>query len=197
MRNCNTVRKRATHFIESIIQNGIKELPLPKAKDLFNQITDLWDRTTIKAYFGTHKHVSRQNIKRVARYGTGTYSFKSIELIRDVETEKGYLEKLGLVHYELRGKTWFMIVNTDANLVPQLYERKQLPIENISLSPNGQNEPVSKGERARENRFEKGVSVNNLLETNNNLQDEREKSVDTNVFNRSKVELSKEAEEAS
>jgi hypothetical protein len=75
-----------------------------------------------------------------------------------------------------------MIVHRDAVLVPQLYERKHLFMENISLSPNSQDECFSQGERARENRFEKVVSPTSILETNNNLQDEREKSVYKTVY---------------
>ena len=192
---CNSiVRRRAINFLRAI---DAKELPIKTAKELFSQVNDLWDRTTIKAYFGTHKHVSKQSIKRIARYGTGTYSFKTIELIRDIETEKGYLEKLGLFHYELRGKTWFMIVNTDAVLIPQLYERKQLSMENFSLSPDSRNSNSFIAGKEREKTSHEVVSLYSRLETNNNLQDEREKSVYKTVFKKSEIELRRESEEAS
>ena len=148
-RKCNTVRRRAIEFVTAI---DVKELPLETARELFSEYIGLYDRTTLKAYFGTIKHTSKRKIFRRATYGgNNTVSNKFIELSQDIETTKGYLEKMGLVHYELRGKTWFMIVNRDAVLVPQLYERKQLFMENISLSPNSQNECFSQGERAREN----------------------------------------------
>jgi hypothetical protein len=170
----NIVRRRATNFILSL---NAKQIPLEKAKELFSEYTGLFDRTTLKAYFGTKEHKATRNFRRIARYPTGTYSFKDIELTEEIPTKRGYLEKLGLVHFELRGKTWFMIVDRDAVLVPQLYKRKQLFMKNISLSPNSQNDSFSLRERARENRCEKVVSSSSILETNNNLQDEREKSV--------------------
>jgi hypothetical protein len=143
----------------------------------------MFDRYTIKAYFGTKKHISRKSIFRRAIYGgNGTVSNKTIDLSQDVPTTAGYLEKLGLVDFEKRGKTWFMVVNENAVLIPQLYERKQLPMKNISLSTNSENnEAFSQGERARENRFEKVVSVNNKI-NNNNLQDERDIFVDKTAY---------------
>jgi len=173
-RRQSTVRRRAISFILSI---DAKELPVETAKDLFSEVTELYDRTTLKAYFGTQAHVNTRKYQRTARYGTGTFSFKTIELSQKVKKTKGYLEKMGLAHFELRGNTWFIVINRSAVLVPQLYERKQLSMQNISLSSNDQNVIFSQGERGRENRFEKSGSVNNTLETNNNLQDEREKLV--------------------
>jgi hypothetical protein len=173
-RKCGTVRHRAINYIRVL---NAKELPLETAKDLFSEIIGLYDRTTLKAYFGTQRHRSTRKMQRIARYGTGTYSFKTIELSQEVSTTKGYLEKMGLVTIKRRGSTWFMVVNQKAVLVPQLYERKQLPMKNISLSPNSQNDSFSQGERARENRCEKVVSPISILETNNNSKNEREKSV--------------------
>jgi hypothetical protein len=161
-------------FIQTLAQNGTKELPLEKAKTLFSQIIDLWDRTTLKAYFGTQAHRSTRKMRRTARYATGTYSFKNIELTQDVETTPGYLEKLGLAEIEKRGKTWFFLVRQDAVIVPQLFKNVVVVPSEISLShPNTR---ISQGERVRENRFEKVVPLNNELETNNNLQSEREKT---------------------
>jgi len=130
-RKCGTVRRTAMNYIIAL---DVKELPLEAAKDLFSEITGLYDRTTLRAYFGTQKHRSTRKIQRIARYATGTYSFKTIELSQEITTTKGYLEKMGLVTIELRGSTWFMIMNRDAVLVPQLYERKQLSMKNISLT---------------------------------------------------------------
>jgi hypothetical protein len=179
-RKCGTVRRRAVNYLSAL---GVKEIPLAKAIEKFSELTDMFDRYTIKAYFGTKKHTSRKLIFRRAIYGgNGTVSNKTIDLSQDVPTTAGYLEKLGLVDFEKRGKTWFMVVNENAVLIPQLYERKQLPMKNISLSTNSENnEAFSQGERVRENRFEKVVSVNNKI-NNNNLQDERDIFVDKTAY---------------
>jgi hypothetical protein len=179
------VRRRAINFLRAI---DAKELPVKKAQELFSQVTDLWDRTTKKAYFGTQKHVSKRDMNRIARYGTGTFSFKHIELVQLVRNERGYLEKLGLVHYELRGKTWFMVIHQDPVLLPQLYERKQLSMKNISLSSNSQNNRLIIVGKENEKTSHEVVSVNSILETNNNIQDEREKSVDKTVFRLNELE---------
>lgn len=182
-RKCNTIRRRALNYL---VELGVKEIPLEKAKEQFSEITGLYDRLTLKAYFGTKKHRSKKNIQRIARYGTGTFSFKNIELIQDVETKCGYLEKLGLVHFEQRGKTWFMIVNENAVLVPQLYERKQLSMENISLSPISQKVNGQSPRKESEKTFG-CLSINELV-TNNNSQNERYKLVDKTVYENKLVE---------
>ena len=135
MQNCKTVRRRAQTFIQTLIHQGIKELPLSKAKTLFSQVIDLWDRTTIKAYFGTQQHKSTRKLSRLARYSTGTYSFKHIELSQEVKTTEGYFQKLGLAEITKRGKTWFFLVNQDAVIVPQLFkEVVGVAASEISLS---------------------------------------------------------------
>lgn len=176
-KKCGTVRDRAINYILAL---DAKQLPLEIAKDRFSEITGLYDRTTLKAYFGTQKHRSTRKMQRIARYGTGTFSFKTIELSQEVSTTKGYLEKMGLVTIEKRGSIWFMIVNRDAVLVPQLYERKQLSIENLSLSSNSQNSNSIIAGKEHEKTSHEVVS-SSKLETNNNLQDEREKLVDKTV----------------
>lgn len=172
-RKCSTVRRRAANFIRSL---NVKELPLELARDLFSELTGLYDRSTLRAYFGTKAHKSVRKIRRTSRYATGTYSFKTIELSQQVRTTKGYLEKMGLATFELRGKTWFMIVHRDAVLVPQLYERKQVSMENFSLSPSS---PLVCVERRK---GDSGNRSTRELETNNNLQGEREKSVYKSVY---------------
>jgi len=68
------------------------ELPLEKAKNLFGEILGIYDRTSIKAYFGTLPDKSAKKIRRYARYQSGTQSVKDIELIQDIPKTKGYLE---------------------------------------------------------------------------------------------------------
>jgi hypothetical protein len=173
-RKRSTVRKRAIRYIVSLSSLGYtKTIPLNKAKELFSRITDLWDRTTLKAYFGTQEHKSTRKISRIARYGTGTYSFKNIELSQEVCTTKGYLEKMGLVEMERKGNIWFMNICSDSVLVPQLFRNVvSVPLEN-SLSPDASGSVLEGGELEGE---KTGVfEPNSILETNNNLQSEREK----------------------
>jgi hypothetical protein len=131
-RKNGSVRRNCLTYIDELKKRGISnELPLEQAKELFSEIIDRWDRLTIKAYFGTKKHTSRTNIQRIARYAaTGTYSFKNIELIRNVSTTKGYLEKMGLATFVLKGSVWFMKVN-EAPLVPQLFRKDNSGVSSI------------------------------------------------------------------
>jgi hypothetical protein len=177
-RKQSTVRKRAIGFIISLSSLGYtKTIPLNKAKELFSRITDLWDRTTLKAYFGTQEHKSTRKISRMARYGTGTYSFKNIELSQEVCTTKGYLEKMGLVEMERKGNIWFMNICSDSVLVPQLFRNVVVVPSNISLSRPMDDLGVEGGEKT-------GVfEPNSTLETNNNLQSEREKYDNASICN--------------
>ena len=168
-RKCGVVRRRAIEYLSEL---DVKECPLDCAIEKFSEITGLYDRKTKDAYFGTKEHRSKRSMWRRASYpGSGTVSNKSIELTQTVPTTKGYLEKLGLVRFEQRGKKkiWFMIVNTNTVLFPQLYERCHVSKQNISLPPIRQN-GVGKDHGKTE-----VVSLYNL-ENNNNLQGEREKN---------------------
>jgi len=100
---------------------------------------------------------------------------KDLSIIQTVPTRKGYLEKMGLVEMELKVSTWFMNICSDAVLVPQLYESSQVSMENLSLSPNCILECVKEGNNDE-------IS-SNLLETNNNLQEERDKFYNTLIRN--------------
>ena len=183
-RKCGTVRNRASNFISVL---GVKEVPLKVAIEQFSEITGMYDRKTIKAYFGTKEHRSKRSMWRRAVYaGTGTTSNKLIELVQTVSTIQGYLEKLGLVTFELRGKTWFMVVNRDAVLVPQLYESCHASKQNISLSPIRQKGIGKEHEKTE-------VVSCNILENNNNLQGGRDKNAPKigykNVFETPKPSL--------
>lgn len=151
-RGCHTVRNRCREFIEILRRSNIKELPLETAKTLFMNTMDIWDRTSIKAYFGSQAHISTKKMQRIARYPSGTVSFKAIELSQQIPQRKGYLELLGLATFELRGKTWFTIVQHESlvpEMGPQHCERNSgLPIANFSLSsisPNKDQVAVAKG----------------------------------------------------
>jgi len=134
-RGMKTVRFRATEFIDTLRIQHIKELPLAEAQEQFSLILDIWDRTTIKAYFGLLPNKSKRKIDRWAQYQNGTKSLKTIELSQDIPYQKGYLEKLRLVYYEQRGKNWFMVLENPI-LVPELMKLDRLSISNFSLSPN-------------------------------------------------------------
>jgi hypothetical protein len=122
------IRNRCLDYIEPLRKAGIKELPIEQAIDTFG----VHDRATIKAYFGSLPGRSFRLIRRTARYATGTLSMKSITLDQEIPKTEGYLEKLGLVHYERRGSHWFMVLESPI-LVPTLGKVREVPSE-ISLS---------------------------------------------------------------
>lgn len=175
-RGCNTVRTRAMLFVDQLRARGYTlEIPLEKAKQLFSEITGAWDRTTLKAYFGTLPGKSTQHIRRTARYQSGTFSFKNIELQQDIPKTKGYLEKLGMVSYEKHGKVWFMVLE-NLVIVSQLMKGEDrgslahcanVSIDNISLTPI----PITSNSE-----FANACDVvtTENTQTNNNLQSERE-----------------------
>lgn len=182
-RNCNTVRRRAINYLLTLREMSYtNELPLDEAIDLFSQITDQWDRLTIKAYFGTKKHTSRKKIFRQAVYGnTGIVSNKDITLIQDIPTTPGYLEKMGLVTYNLKGNIWFMKVENRV-LIPQLMKAES-SMKNISLSSNS----ILQGKECEKTDLEvvspnvETIEIEKKL-TNNNLQNERDKLVYKSVY---------------
>jgi len=79
----------------------------------------IMDRKSIKAYFGSQAGQSTRKMQRISKYPSGTISYKAIELTQDVQTKKGYLELLGLVNLEKRGRVWFLVVK-DSSVVPEL-----------------------------------------------------------------------------
>lgn len=123
-RGCNTVRERCLNFIRILREeySCTHEIPLEEAKRLFKkQIGFPCDRTSIKAYFGTQPGKVRKLIHRRAVYlNTGTVGIKDIELSQDISQKEGYLELFGLISYEKRGDVWFMVLNNEASLVPEI-----------------------------------------------------------------------------
>lgn len=144
-RSCHTVRKRSLNYIAILKQKyGVShEIPLEAAKRIFQKELDIWDRTSLKAYFGTQTAISKRTIQRTAKYSTGTVSNKTIELRQYIFKSEGYLERLGLVKFEKRGNTWFMILANNETIVPEIrypqtrvYEKiEPKSIENFSLTP--------------------------------------------------------------
>jgi len=166
-RGCNTVRTRCLQFIEVLKQNGYaNEIPLETAKELFMKTMRIMDRTSLKAYFGSQAHRSIRKIQKIARYGTGTMSYKTIELAQEVPQKRGYFELLGLAKFEPRGSVWLMIL-TNEPLVPELfsqhYESSECSIENLSLSP------ILQGKECEKTVLEV-VSPNSLEAKENNKQ---------------------------
>ena len=144
-RGCHTIRERSQKYIRILKDkfNIDLQIPLERAKQIFQDEMDIWDRASLRAYFGTQPSISRRFIRRIATYATGTVSSKTIELTQQIPERKGYLESLGLVKFEKRSNTWFMILTNEA-LVPkvwrnsvQQYEgrKSRVSIDNFSLTP--------------------------------------------------------------
>jgi len=131
-RGCNTVRSRCMQFVDALRQRGYERLPLEQAKQQFSLTLGIFDRSSLKAYFGTQAGISRHTVNRFARYQSGTVGLKTIELSQRITHQIGYLENLGLVEYELTGKTWFAILKS-AILVPTLM-KSDVAMRNFSLS---------------------------------------------------------------
>ena len=135
-KGCFIVRKRCIKFIEALKTLGYQhEIPLDEAKELFSRLIGPSDRKTLKAYFGTQASQSIKKIQKIARYSTGTYSFKNIELAQEVQKQRGYLEILGLAKIEQRGNNFFMVLINEPltpELFPQQYESLS-SMKNFSL----------------------------------------------------------------
>jgi hypothetical protein len=163
-RESSTVRNRCLLFIETLHKLGYERIPIDQAKQLFRLTVNVFDRASIKAYFGTYQHVSTHSIQREARYQSGNYSFKTILLKQKVPYQPGYLDLLGLVTYEWVNKTLFLIPKVGV-LVPILMKASDESIADFSLS-------LSEEERAREAE-ESNVLVGQST-NNNNIGGERE-----------------------
>ncbi len=132
MKGCNTVRNRSIQFVQTLQQQGYERLPLSQAKQVFSQTLGIYDRTSLKAYFGTQAGIVRHTVERFARYQSGVSGLKTIELSQRIAHQAGYLENLGLITYELVGKTWFAVLKP-AILVPTLMKSDE-SMRNFSLS---------------------------------------------------------------
>jgi hypothetical protein len=153
-RGMNTVRSRGTFYTDTLKIQNIKELPVQEAQDLFCKIIDEYDSLTLKKYFGVFGgRVTWVNQVR-RQYHTGTVSMSNLEISHTAKTKQGYLEKLGLVHYEKRGQVWFMILESPENtqLVPELVKVSGRSIDELYISSS---KVVSQGEGSEGNRFEK------------------------------------------
>lgn len=176
------IRDRCLEFIKILNEYGYKdEIPLEEAKKLFFLTLGIGDKLSLNKYFGTQQSRSTRKIQRMARYGTGRLSFKSIELSQEIPEKKGYFELLGLARYEQRGNTVFMILKNGSIIpeilakgAPQHYESSKLSIDKIYLSSYSPREEVL-GETVSE------VSPKEN-KTNNNIQSEKYKLSLENVY---------------
>lgn len=137
LRGCGIIRDRCQQYIAGLKRMGYDNtLPVEKAKELFCEILDIYDRTSIKAYFGTLPGRSERTMTRWATYlHTGTQSPKEIKIIQKIPKRIGYLERLQLVTYEQRGiegKVWFMVLKNPP-IVAELVKVCKT-IEHISLT---------------------------------------------------------------
>jgi hypothetical protein len=172
MQNCSTVRKRCITFLSELKRLGYERIPLDQAKNLFSQILDVWDRTTLKAYFGVKAHTNKRIVQRTAIYrSTATISNKDVILSERIETSPGYLEKMGLVSYELKGQVWFLKIES-AVLIPQLM-KADVSMRNFSLS-HLEGVITPKGKECEKTVF--GGCLTKELENKQQLQNEREKT---------------------
>ncbi|KON33003.1 MAG: hypothetical protein AC479_05925 [miscellaneous Crenarchaeota group-6 archaeon AD8-1] len=177
-RGNSPIRGRCIEFAHIMIKKGYTTLPLKEAKALFQIEMGICDRTSLLAYFGRETKRSIRKIDRIARYSTGSLSFKSIELTQELPYKKGYFELLNIAHIEKRGKKSFFVLN-QLSVVPQLSPQHKERTDNtkaskekISLSTNSNLFNNSNGILMKENSF---VDYHIKLETNNNIQDKREK----------------------
>ncbi|MGA2309493.1 MAG: hypothetical protein ABSG57_08100 [Candidatus Bathyarchaeia archaeon] len=132
-RGNNTVRARCIEFIETLAIQQTKELPVDAAKQQFHNIIDHWDRTTMKAYFGIQPHTTTEKIDRDKQYSSGTNSHATITLRRTAKEVKGYLELLGLVHYEKRGQVYFMVLE-NCQIIPEVVKTSNTVASNDNFS---------------------------------------------------------------
>ena len=136
-RGCETVRNRCLKYnaILRTLYSIEREIPLEKAKEIFQKEMGIWDRTSLKAYFGTQETVSKRKMTRISRYPrTGTMSYKIIELEQPIKRKAGYLERLGLVCFEKRGNIWFMLLEEYNTILPELTHPPKPPLTRESES---------------------------------------------------------------
>lgn len=167
------VRDRCIEFLDILRGYGYTlQIPLEKAKELFQQEMRIMDQKSLAAYFGTHQHQVKQKMERFAQYGSGHSAVKRIELSYEVQAKKGYFEILNLASFELRGKMWFMTFTMN-DLVPQLGLRHDegcgCSIDSFSLSVS------DGGIEATESNASKFDVVTKKKTNNNNILVQREK----------------------
>jgi hypothetical protein len=178
-RGNKTVRARAIEFVETLQIQQVKEIPVEEAKDRFQLMIDVWDEKSLNRYFGTQTHREVQKINERKQYLlTGKVVLATIELSHDIKSKEGYLEKLGLVHYELRGKTVFMVLE-NAPMVPELVKAHvsndnfSLPLQDLSHKGKGAGgKPICEGVPHTDSDGEKRERVRRGRERNRSSESE-------------------------
>jgi hypothetical protein len=162
-------------FLQALDRRGYKnEIPLESAKTIFSLDLGFFDRLTLKAYFGSQPCRSIKRIQKLARYSTGTTSYKTIELAQDIPQKRGYLEMLGLVSTQRKGQVWFLKLN-EAFVVPEMSSQHQETlredsIENLSISLEG---TLSDRENSE--------GTEDKVDKTHNIQGERDKNWETPI----------------
>ncbi|MCJ7635003.1 hypothetical protein MUP77_21760 [Candidatus Bathyarchaeota archaeon] len=163
-RGCGTVRSRCMEYVKALDGLGYSiELPLETAQQVFSETLGIWDRASLKAYFGTQKGQSKRRIRRWARYQSGTTSVKDLELCQDTPHRVGYLEKLSLVSFQKKGFNWFIRLEKPFLIPTLLNEGCSAPIDKI-FNDKISLTPILQGKSAR-NRLG-GVSPREAEESN-------------------------------
>jgi len=171
-RGSSTVRKRCIQFVETLHKLGYERIPIDQAKQLFSLTVNVFDRASIKAYFGTYQHILTHSIQREARYQSGTYSFKTILLKQKVPFQPGYLDLLGLVKYEWRNKILFLIPQK-AVLVPTIMKSSE-SMRDFSLTQTKDEAFTPKGKEGEKTDLGGCLTYDDDITNNNNMGGERE-----------------------
>jgi len=106
----STVRARCLRFINVLEAKNLLDLPLDEAKNIFMNEIGIFDRMSLKAYFGCQKLKSKQVLNKEHRYATGTVSLSTITYTRKLTIVRGYFEILGLAKIEeVYSKLYFCV----------------------------------------------------------------------------------------
>ena len=106
----STVRARCLRFINVLEAKNLLDLPLDEAKNIFMNEIGIFDRMSLKAYFGSQKLKSKQVLNKEHRYATGTVSLSTITYTRKLTIVRGYFEILGLAKIEeVYSKLYFCV----------------------------------------------------------------------------------------
>ena len=133
-------------FIQILKRMGFtKALPLNEAFEIFQNEIGVMDTKSLRAYFGTRSGKSKRTISMWKRYQNGEQKFRVIELSCDIREKRGYLEILGLAHFEKKGDTVFMVLKND--FVVSLWSPQHTESDNgFDVRKGVNHEPLSKVE---------------------------------------------------
>lgn len=172
------VRERCIQFIHILKEMGYdKMISLDDAFGIFQSEMGIMDVKSLRAYFGTRAGKAERTVDEMKSYQNGERKSRSIQLSFKIAERRGYLEILGLVEFEKRGKCWFLQIKSDSIVPlwnPQLSDsvsKAHSSKLDLSLSSNG---GVNQFGAGSEGRAETLPSSN--LETTHTTQREREKS---------------------